>query len=83
MFEISKNIKGISFLPLEVAYYRRIREMSVSRKKASVSDRFKILVQNINNFSKVYFKNIAEYSFSLYINRIMAISKHFLISLKK
>lgn len=83
MFETSKNIKGISFLPLEVAYYRRIREASASRKKASVSARFKILVQNINNFSKVYFRNSTQYSFSLYINRIMAISKHFLISLKK
>src|SRR5690606_13919857 len=82
MFEISKNIKEISFLPLEVAYYRRIREMSVSRKKASVSDRFKILVQYINNFSKVYFRNSSQYSLSLYINRIMAITKHFLISLK-
>ncbi|WLD24699.1 glycosyltransferase family 2 protein [Flavobacterium dauae] len=82
MFEISKNIKGISFLPLKVAYYRRIRIASASRKKTSVSTRFKILVQNINNFSKVYFRNSAQYSFSLYINRIMAITKHFLISLK-
>ncbi|MGS2764944.1 glycosyltransferase family 2 protein [Sinomicrobium sp. M5D2P9] len=82
MFEISKNIKGMSFLPLEVAYYRRIRKASASRKKVSVSASFKVLVQNINNFSKVYFRNSSQYSFSLYINRIMAISKHFLISLK-
>lgn len=82
MFEISNNIQGISFLPLKVTYYRRIRETSASRKKASVSVRFKILVQNINNFSKIYFRNSSQYSLSLYINRIMAITKHFLISLK-
>lgn len=82
MFEISKNIKFINSSDINAIYYRRIRFNSASRKKLLLHKKIVLLCQKFILFSFVYFKNFYEYSFLLYLTRILAIFKSFFLSFK-
>ena len=82
MFQISKNINSITSTNPDVTYYRRLRPDSASRKKytfmSEIIEAYKIMI----SFSKVYFKSPANYSFLLYLTRLLAVIKRVSLTLR-
>lgn len=82
MFQISKSIEYFVFTDPSAIYFRRIRLNSASRKKQSIFiylvNIFKVLVA----FTFVYLSHPREYSFLLFITRILATFKRFFSSLR-
>ena len=73
MFSLSNRIKEINKCPDSSAiYYRRIRPQSASRKKTSFVRRVNISCKLIKEYTNVYIKSISNYSFSLFLSRIVA-----------
>ena len=48
--EVAKNIHGIRYTNTDSIYYRRIRDNSVSRKKRTILENFKISAKMIGKF---------------------------------
>lgn len=82
MFELSKNLNFLISSDPNVIYYRRLREDSASRKKLSIKNKFYMMINIMFYFSMVYFKSPFRYNFILYITRLMAALKRFLLTLK-
>ena len=79
MFAISDEIKRIQKTDVNCIYYRRIREMSASRKKMRLIDRLFTVVKQQLAFSFIYIKNPFKYNALLYMSRILAVFKTLMI----
>lgn len=75
MFSISNRISRIQKTDAKCIYYRRIREMSASRKKTSLINNFLTAIKQQYTFSYIYIKNPFKYNFFLYISRLLAVLK--------
>ena len=82
MFMLSPKISKIISTEPDVIYFRRIRPFSASRTKYSLFREIEIGVQQQWQYSVVFIKNFRNYSFILYVTRILAIFKVILIKMK-
>lgn len=83
MFAISKNIINLKSTPLNVYYYRRLREGSASRAKKNLSYIFLNFITQIYLYSFCFLKSPLHYSFIFLIFRYLAIFKKLYMNLKK
>lgn len=82
MFEISNKIK-MMHLNKKATYFRRVRKDSASNTKKSLGKIFSNMMKFIIALSKIYIKSPRGYNFSLYVSRILAAVKYFLIKIKQ
>lgn len=83
MFEISSRIINIKLCKDSAIYYRRIRYGSAMRSDRNSYQKFKLWIVSIINYSKVYLKKPWDYNFLFFLTRILAVTKVYLISLRK
>lgn len=82
MFALSNRIEKIISTDTNVIYYRRLRRNSASRSKYKLSHEIKDALVIMLSFSKVYFLNVIQYSFMLYITRILAVMKRVFLTFR-
>jgi len=82
MFALSNRIDRIISTDPNAIYYRRLRENSASRSKYKLSYEIKDALVIMLSFSKVYFLNVIQYSFMLYITRILAVVKRVFLNFR-
>jgi len=75
MATISKNIKRIHPAKENPTYYRRINRNSASRSHKSIGKKLKNLYNLWGAYLKVYFSAPLHYSFPLFCNRMLAVTK--------
>jgi len=83
MFTLSPRIVKIVSTGSDVIYFRRIRPFSASRTKYSLFREIEIGIQQQFRYSKVFFINFGNYNFILYITRMLAVVKVFLMKIKR
>ena len=79
MFLISDKFKYVDFTSDKAIYYRRYRIGSAVTSKKSVSYVLKNTLMQILTYSTIYFKHPFRYSCNLYVNRICACLKTFVL----
>lgn len=82
MFEISKDIESVTSTLPDVIYYRRLRANSASRKQMKMMQEFVGGFKIIFNFTLVYLKSPFQYSFLLYLTRLLAVIKRVWLTFK-
>ncbi|PJG42964.1 glycosyl transferase [Acinetobacter tandoii] len=82
MFFLSHRISNIISTDPDVIYFRRIRPLSASRTKYSVSKEIGIGLQQQRRYTSLYIRNFTKYSFALYLSRILAVFKVILMKMK-
>jgi glycosyltransferase involved in cell wall biosynthesis len=82
MFSLSHRIVSIVSTNPDVIYFRRIRPFSASRTKYSLFKEIGIGLQQQWRYTTLYIRNFTEYSFALYISRILAVLKVVLMKFK-
>ncbi|MDM1450402.1 glycosyltransferase family 2 protein [Myroides odoratimimus] len=82
MFTISKNVKNI-YVEKEMIYYRRCRNESVMNSKVNKIQYFINCKRFVTSITKIYFREVGQYNFLFYINRIAASFKFLVINFKK
>jgi len=75
LFQISKNIKYISFSSYDCTYYRLLRDGSALRSRRSIRDILTNYFRKGVKYSEIYWSEPSKYNLKLYISRIAAISK--------
>lgn len=83
MFQISKDIERIELSSDDCLYRRRIRMESASRKQKYLHVHFKIFIRSCYNFTRVYLSSPFHYDFPLYLSRILASLKVFIMKVSK
>lgn len=83
MFCISDKIRSIRKADIDCVYYRRLREMSASRKETPLIDRLNTAMEQQLAYSCIYIKKPFKYNFFLFISRMIAVLKIFYISCLK
>ncbi|WP_409151824.1 glycosyltransferase family 2 protein [Sphingobacterium sp. BS-2] len=83
MFEISKNYKSLILCGTSIAYYRRVRDSSASRKRSSLMEKVKVYSISSISFTRIYLSSPLKYNLMFYLSRLLAASKFFLLTLKK
>lgn len=79
MFSLTKNFTSIRSTSIDCIYYRRIRDNSAISKRNSMIFYILNLFKNWLTYSFIYFKNPFRYNLILYINRIAACFKSFIL----
>jgi glycosyltransferase involved in cell wall biosynthesis len=79
MFMISCNIKGITLADENAIYFRRIRRGSASQSNLTLGSRSQSMFLKLSKYSSVYLRSIRKYNFMLYVSRIAATMKVFII----
>lgn len=82
MFSLSHRIVSIVSTNPDVIYFRRIRPFSASRTKYSLFKEVGIGLQQQWRYTTLYIRNFTQYSFTLYISRILAVLKVVLMKFK-
>lgn len=72
VFSISDKIKRFKISNPSCIYYRRIRENSADTRKRSRKEKMVNGLNLCKAYSKIYFSHPFEYSFKLYITRVLA-----------
>lgn len=72
MFCISDKISQIDLPEKEAIYYRRIRNLSASRKSIPFNERLNSACKMVWKFSRTYMNKPLNYNFLLYVSRIIA-----------
>lgn len=83
MFSLTCNISFVESTSPDCIYFRRIRNDSAITSKKSKIYYFDNALKQIFEYSKIYFKAPIKYSFILYVNRLLAVMKMFLINLAR
>ncbi len=79
VFEISKRIKRLTLCQKDTIYYIRKRSGSLSRKPFTFSYRMQTIWRLTSSFTRIYLSDIRHYSFLLYLTRILATMKRWII----
>ncbi len=79
MFAVSKRIKSIKLAPADALYYVRIRESSASRQRFGYAERCRLAWKLIVRFTSVWLADVPRYNFVLYLTRIMATARRYLL----
>lgn len=82
MFSLSHRIVSIISTNPDVIYFRRISPFSASRTKYSLFKEIGIGLQQQWRYTTLYIRNFTQYSFALYISRILAVLKVVLMKFK-
>lgn len=82
MFALSNRIEKVISTENNAIYYRRLRPDSASRKKYKIINECFDAFEIMGSFSKVYFGHFLQYSFLLYLTRILAVVKRILLTLR-
>lgn len=75
MFQLSNRIKYINKSSENCIYYRRIRENSASRRKTSLSKKFKRIIKQQIAYTQIIFRQPTQYNWILYFTRLLAVLK--------
>jgi glycosyltransferase involved in cell wall biosynthesis len=82
MFSLSHRVSVIISTEPNVIYFRRIRPFSASRRKYSILKEISIGFKQQYRYTSLYIRNFAEYSFALYVSRMLAVFKVILMKMK-
>lgn len=77
MFLISDRIKYVDFTSRQAVYYRRYRENSAITTKRTPAFLLKNLFMLLLAYSAIYVRRPFDYSFPLYLSRVLASIKSF------
>lgn len=81
LFQISKNIRSISFTDPRSIYFRVVREGSALRTKRSIHEIITNYFKKISKYSSLFFSSPKKYNLKLYLSRLGAVSKILLFEL--
>lgn len=80
MFELSSRVKNIE-LTSDIKHIRLVRNASLSNRRRSLFEDFKITLKFITALTKTYVLNFNSFSFLFYLTRCMGAVKYFFIKL--